>query len=133
MAIGPINPYLPAAPALKPPVPQAPPIAAQPQQSNVVPQPPIAAERQQSRPDSASGGPGDAAASFAKLLGDAVQNIDGLQKAADANVQKLATGQPVDLHDVTISMEQANLTFQLGMQVRNKLIDAYQEVMRMQV
>ena len=119
MAIGPIGPYLPAPPGLKPPVPQLPQVIAEPQQQT---------------PDVGStGGSGNAAASFSKLLGDAVHNIDATQKAADANVQKLATGQPVDLHDVTISMEQANLTFQLGMQVRNKLIDAYQEIMRMQV
>src|SRR5438128_12606950 len=78
-------------------------------------------------------GPAGAANAFSNLLNDAVGNIDKLQKTADTNVQKLATGQPVDLHDLTISMEQSNLSFQLGMQVRNKLIEAYQEVMRMQV
>ena len=66
-------------------------------------------------------------------LGSLIGQIDGLQKNADSNVQKLATGQPVDMHDVTIPTEQANLSFQLGLQVRNKLIDAYQELMRMQV
>jgi flagellar hook-basal body complex protein FliE len=78
-------------------------------------------------------GPGAAANSFSRLLNDAVGQIDKLQKGADSNIQKLATGQPVDMHDVTISAEQANLSFQLGLQVRNKLIEAYQEVMRMQV
>jgi flagellar hook-basal body complex protein FliE len=123
MAIGPIGPYLPAQPGLKL---QPPKIDVQPDQSGNA-----TAGGAAGKPD--AGGAGNAASAFSKLLSDAVQNIDGLQKTADANVQKLATGQPVDLHDVTISMEQANLTFQLGMQVRNKLIDAYQEVMRMQV
>jgi flagellar hook-basal body complex protein FliE len=78
-------------------------------------------------------GPAAAANAFSSLLNDAVGNIDKLQKTADANVQKMATGQPVDLHDLSISMEQSSLSFQLGMQARNKLIEAYQEVMRMQV
>jgi flagellar hook-basal body complex protein FliE len=78
-------------------------------------------------------GPAAAAEAFGQLLSSAVGSIDKLQKTADTNVTKLASGQPVDLHDVTISLEQANLSFQLGMQVRNKLIEAYQEVMRMQV
>ena len=46
---------------------------------------------------------------------------------------QFATGQATDLHDVMIKTEQANLTFQLGVQVRNKLVDAYQEIMRMQM
>ena len=78
-------------------------------------------------------GPAAAANSFSQLLQDAVGNIDKLQKTADSNVNKLASGQPVDMHEVAISVEQANLSFQLGLQVRNKLIEAYQEVMRMQV
>ena len=78
-------------------------------------------------------GPSAAANSFSQLLKDAVGQIDTLQKTADSNRVKLATGQPVDLHEVTISAEQANLSFQLGLQVRNKLIDAYQEIARLQI
>lgn len=113
MAIGPIGPALPAHPQLK--LDQI-----KPGGDNAAPKP-------------VDQGPGGAANAFSQLLNDAVGNIDKLQKTADGNIQKLATGQPVDLHDVTISMEQANLSFQLGMQVRNKILDAYQEVMRMQV
>jgi flagellar hook-basal body complex protein FliE len=111
MAIGPIGPRLPAQPGLKLDLLQ-----------------PGGGEAQKT-----AQGPAAAANAFSNLLNDAVGNIDKLQKTADANVQKMATGQPVDLHDLTISMEQSNLSFQLGMQVRNKLIEAYQEVMRMQV
>ena len=46
---------------------------------------------------------------------------------------KLATGQPVDIHEVMLNTEQASLGFSMALQVRNKLIDAYQEVMRMSV
>jgi flagellar hook-basal body complex protein FliE len=78
-------------------------------------------------------GPAAAADSFGSMLRDAVSQLDSLQKSADANVTRLATGQPVDLHEVMISMEQSNLGLQLAMQVRNKLIEAYQEISRMQV
>ena len=80
-----------------------------------------------------SQGPGAAASSFGSLLEDAVAQLDALQKTADANVTRLATGQPVDLHEVMISLEQSNLGFRLAMQVRNKLVEAYQEISRMQV
>jgi flagellar hook-basal body complex protein FliE len=78
-------------------------------------------------------GPAAAADSFGSMLRDAVSQLDALQRTADANVTRLATGQPVDLHEVMISMEQSNLGFQLAMQVRNRLIEAYQEISRMQV
>ena len=78
-------------------------------------------------------GPAAAADSFGSMLQDAVAQLDGLKKTADANATRLATGQPVDLHEVMISMEQSSLGFQLAMQVRNKLIESYQEISRMQV
>ena len=55
------------------------------------------------------------------------------QQAADDGAAKLAAGESVDLHQVMINMESANLSFGLALQVRNKLLDAYQEVMRMSV
>jgi flagellar hook-basal body complex protein FliE len=129
MAIGPIGPQLPLPPTYRPPVVRPPVTGAGP--SGEAPATaPLAPPTIGQRPVE---GPGAAASSFSKLLNDAVGQIDRLQKGADANVQKLATGQPVDMHDVTISAEQASLSFQLGLQVRNKLIEAYQEVMRMQV
>jgi flagellar hook-basal body complex protein FliE len=137
MAIGPINPYLPAPPIFRPPT-TAPGAAGDAGGAAlpVVPGPRTTTTPQIGPNTGATpsiDGPGTAANSFSKLLSDAVGQIDQLQKGADLNVQKLATGQDVDMHDVTISVEQANLGFQLGVQVRNKLIEAYQEVMRMQV
>jgi flagellar hook-basal body complex protein FliE len=52
---------------------------------------------------------------------------------ADNEVRMLAAGEATSLHDVMIHMEEAKLSFQLLAQVRNRLLDAYQEVMRMQV
>ena len=114
MAISPIGPRLPMLPKLE----LIPPGTEKATQAGVA-NPPV--------------GPSAAANSFSQLLKDAVGQIDGLQKTADSNRIKLATGQPVDLHEVTFSAEQASLAFQLGLQVRNKLIDAYQEIARLQI
>ncbi len=61
---------------------------------------------------------------------------DGLarteQNATDA-VGKLATGEPVDIHDVVLATEMESMAFQLALNVRNKLVEAYQELSRMQI
>ena len=46
---------------------------------------------------------------------------------------KLAAGEPIDIHEVMLNTEQASLGFSMALQVRNKLVDAYQEIMRMSV
>ncbi|TAK26878.1 MAG: flagellar hook-basal body complex protein FliE [Chloroflexota bacterium] len=71
--------------------------------------------------------------SFGQMLSDALTRLNGMQQQADAATTKLATGQPVELHDVMIAVQEASLAFDLTLQVRNKLIDAYQEVMRTSV
>lgn len=76
---------------------------------------------------------GNAANSFSQLLNDAVSSLDTQQKVADDARMALASGQPIDLHDVTLAVEQASLGLQLGIQVRNKFVESYQEIMRMQV
>ncbi len=52
---------------------------------------------------------------------------------AERGVQGLAAGSAVSVHDVMLQMEQARLSFQLAIQVRSKILEAYQDVMRMQV
>lgn len=64
-----------------------------------------------------------------KLLGDA--NLGQLQ--ADQAVEHLATGQADNLHDVMLAVAKADLAFRTILEVRNRLTEAYQEVMRMQV
>ncbi|MDA8186944.1 MAG: flagellar hook-basal body complex protein FliE [Dehalococcoidales bacterium] len=71
--------------------------------------------------------------SFQKLLGDAVSSLNKVQIEADSSAAKLAAGEPVELHEVLLATEKASLAFQLAVQVRNKVVEAYQEVMRMQV
>lgn len=70
---------------------------------------------------------------FANYLHDALKEVDGLQKEAQLSAQKLITGGEEYLHNTIISYEKANLALQLTIEVRNKLLDAYQEIMRMQM
>ncbi len=70
---------------------------------------------------------------FAQTLGDALTQLQQLQARADEVTVQLAQNQPVDLHQVVIAGEEASLAFQLAIQVRNKVVEAYQEIMRMQV
>ncbi len=81
--------------------------------------------------DSASSQPGGA--SFAnvmdQLLGGAVRSGD----SAEAAVRDLATGQTDNLHGVLLQVAQADLSFHLILEIRNRLTDAYQEIMKMQV
>ena len=71
--------------------------------------------------------------SFADTLQDAVQKVNTLSKEADVQMQKLATGETKDIPSVMIATEKASVAFKLMTQVRNKIIDAYQEIMKMQV
>ncbi len=71
--------------------------------------------------------------SFADTLNDAVGKVNELQKTADKEMQKLATGQTDNIPEVMIAAEKADIALRLMMQMRNKIIDAYQDVMKMQV
>jgi flagellar hook-basal body complex protein FliE len=83
----------------------------------------------------AVGGAGNAPTgdNFGSLVKDAVNSIDGTQKAAEGEIARAVTGESPDLHQTIIALQSADLKFQLGLQVRNKLIGAYEEIMRMQV
>jgi flagellar hook-basal body complex protein FliE len=70
---------------------------------------------------------------FADTLKDAVQSVNEAQKTADYKAQQLATGKSSDIADVMLSAEKANIQFKLMTSVRNKIIEAYQEIMKMQV
>jgi len=66
---------------------------------------------------------------FENLLNETANNLS----EADRLSRESAAGGPVDLHDVMIAMEKADISLRLLVQVRNKALDAYQEIMRMQV
>ena len=85
--------------------------------SDVAPQPAAAA----------SGG------SFKNLLGNFVGEVNDQQAAAGDAIAGLMSGKNVSLHQAMISMEEASVSFQMMVEVRNKLLDSYQELMRMQI
>ncbi len=70
--------------------------------------------------------------SFASLLGDALKEVNRLQLAADETAARMMAGKAEDIHQVMLANEQARLSLQLAVQVRNKLVEAYQEISRMQ-
>ena len=71
--------------------------------------------------------------SFANKLNDAIHEVDSLQQEADTLALKAATGDMDNIHQVMIAMEKASLALEFAVQVRNKAIEAYQELMRTQV
>jgi flagellar hook-basal body complex protein FliE len=80
-----------------------------------------------------SGSPGAAPSSFAGALEKMVNEVNNKQVAASQSVHDLQTGQNVSLHQTMIAIEEASVSFQLMVEVRNKVLEAYQELMRMQV
>lgn len=70
---------------------------------------------------------------FGEVLKDSLAQVNQLQTEADRAITDLATGGPTTLHDTMLALEKADLSFRLMMQVRNKIVEAYQEVVRMQV
>ncbi|MBX2987658.1 MAG: flagellar hook-basal body complex protein FliE [Bdellovibrionaceae bacterium] len=72
-------------------------------------------------------------ASFADTLKQAIDQVNGLQKSSDKAMQDLATGRTDNVADVMIAAEKADIALRVMVQVRNKVIDAYNEIMKMQV
>jgi flagellar hook-basal body complex protein FliE len=70
---------------------------------------------------------------FSSLLGKMVSEVNEKQLSASQNVNALQSGQNIPLHQAVIGMEEASVSFQLMVEVRNKLLESYQEIMRMQV
>ena len=70
---------------------------------------------------------------FSQVMRDAVKEINQLQTNADEAIAKVQLDNTANIHEAMIALEQAGISFRALMQVRNKIVDAYQEVMRMQV
>ncbi len=70
---------------------------------------------------------------FSKFLSDALQKVNDLQKTSDVASAGLVSGEVEDMHTAVIAMEKASLALSLTVEVRNKVLDAYQEMMRMQI
>ena len=71
--------------------------------------------------------------SFGNMLARSLNDVNRLKLEADEAVENLAAGKQKDIHATMIALEKADVAFQLLMQVRNKIISAYETVMRMQV
>jgi flagellar hook-basal body complex protein FliE len=80
-----------------------------------------------SNPSSSAGG------AFGKLLADSINTLDSMQHDAGTSIQQFLTGEKEDLHTTVLATQKAELAFELGLQVRNKVISAYQEIMKMQM
>ena len=76
---------------------------------------------------------GQAPSAFESALGQMVADVSAKQGAATQAVGGVLSGQDVSLHQAMIAVEEASVSFQLMVEVRNKLLDSYQELMRMQV
>ena len=74
-----------------------------------------------------------AAKNFTKMLSDMVGDVAEQQQAADKEVQQVHAGNAKNLHSAMIAMEEADISIRFMVQVRNKALEAYQEIMRMQV
>lgn len=72
-------------------------------------------------------------AAFSDVLSGFVDEVSQKQATASAAVQGLQSGQNVPVHQAMLAMEEASVSFQMMVEVRNKLMDAYQELMRMQI
>ncbi len=71
--------------------------------------------------------------SFAELLKSSIQEVNSLQKAADAAISDLALGKSESVTEVLTAVEKADLAFRALMQIRNKLVAAYEEINRLRI
>ncbi len=71
--------------------------------------------------------------SFADVLKDSINKVSELEKDANQQTENLVKMEGQDIHNTMIAVEKADMSFQLMMQIRNKIITAYEEIMKMQV
>jgi flagellar hook-basal body complex protein FliE len=76
---------------------------------------------------------GSAGGTFQEAFADAIQSVETSSSQASASVERFLNGEGEELHTTILATERASLTFDLFMQARNKVVSAYQEIMRMQM
>lgn len=74
-----------------------------------------------------------ASESFSNILTDAITSVNDVQVKASESVRNLSVGETGSIHQTMVDIEKASISFEMMMEVRNKVIDAYQEIMRMPV
>ncbi|MFK2824992.1 flagellar hook-basal body complex protein FliE [Bacillus sp. B190/17] len=77
--------------------------------------------------------PYEAQKNFAEFLKESLNEVSRADAKSNDMTNKLIRGENVDLHQVLIASQKASITMQLTMEVRNKAVEAYQEIMRMQI
>jgi flagellar hook-basal body complex protein FliE len=70
---------------------------------------------------------------FESVLGDAIKKVEDFQTQATQSVERFLSGESEDLHRTVMDTQRAELSFELFSQARNKVVQAYQEIMRMQL
>lgn len=80
-----------------------------------------------------AGASGTTGAGFSSMVTQGLQQVNGQLLASQTDLQQLSVGNVQNLHQVMIRLEESRLAFQLTMQMRNRLLESYQDVMRMQV
>ncbi len=84
-------------------------------------------------PDKVAQDLGSTYATFGEFLASSVLKVNKMQEDADFAMQELATGKSKNIHETMLKVEQADLAFRSLSQIKNKVVDAYREIMRMQV
>ena len=74
-----------------------------------------------------------AGAGFQEVLSSAIQSVEGLGRNASASVERFLSGEGEEIHATILAAQRAELAFDLFLQTRNKVVSAYQEIMRMQI
>ncbi len=77
--------------------------------------------------------PASGGASFKDTLNNFLSDVNQMQKKADQSIEKMVSGEITDVHQVMTSVEEANTAFNMMMELRNKVMDAYQEIMRIRL
>lgn len=78
-------------------------------------------------------GKGSQKGDFGQVLGDALSQVNQLQLEADRAVESVVLGEEANIHQAIIALEKAQIALEVTIQVRNKVVEAYQEIMRMQI
>jgi flagellar hook-basal body complex protein FliE len=88
-----------------------------------------------SSPSSAAGSSAGSSvgSSFSEMLSGAIGEVEGARASANQSVQRFLSGDGGDLHSTILASQRADLEFQMFMQVRNKIVSAYQEIMKLQM
>ncbi len=71
--------------------------------------------------------------SFKDMMSKYISDANDMQVSADKDIQKIIAGEDVDAHQVMTAVEKANISFELVMEIRNKMLEAYREIMKSQL